>query len=218
MAKSAPFEQNSTRYEAWFEQHRAAYVTEMLALRPFVPLTGRGLEIGVGSGRFAAPLGIRLGIDPSPAMLAHARARGIEVVAGVAEHLPFADDSCDHALLVTTICFLDSPAAMLAEARRILKPGGILVIGFIDRASPLGQRYQAHRDESVFYRGATFYSAAEVGRLIDAGGFEARSWGQSLFRPLEQTREIEPLRTGHGEGAFVIVQAINDKPRARTTM
>ncbi|RPH62687.1 MAG: SAM-dependent methyltransferase, partial [Burkholderiales bacterium] len=49
MAKDAPFEQHTARYEAWFERHDAAYVSELLALRPFVPLEGRGLEIGVGS-------------------------------------------------------------------------------------------------------------------------------------------------------------------------
>jgi len=73
----APFEAHSQRYEAWFETHEAAYLSELLALRPFVPWEGRGIEIGVGSGRFAAPLGVPMGVDPSPAMLVHAAARGI---------------------------------------------------------------------------------------------------------------------------------------------
>lgn len=56
MAKSTPFEADHGRYDAWFEKHAAAaYVSELLALRPFVPIDGRGLEIGVGSGCFAAP-------------------------------------------------------------------------------------------------------------------------------------------------------------------
>uniref|UniRef100_UPI0035633717 hypothetical protein n=1 Tax=Roseovarius sp. TaxID=1486281 RepID=UPI0035633717 len=79
MARSEPFEQYTGRYEAWFEHHDAAYVSELLALRPFVPMKGRGVEIGVGSARFAAPLGVEVGIDPSPAMLDVARARGIDV-------------------------------------------------------------------------------------------------------------------------------------------
>jgi SAM-dependent methyltransferase len=146
MARSDPFEQHTGRYEAWFEHHDAAYVSELLALRSFVPMQGRGVEIGVGSARFAAPLGVQVGIDPSPAMLDVARARGIDVVEGTAEALPFADDSFDHALVVTTICFVDSPAKMLAQARRTLKPAGRLVIGFIDRESPLGQDYVARLD------------------------------------------------------------------------
>ncbi len=110
MLRTAPFDTHSSRYEAWFDNHAAAYVSELLALRAFLPWTGVGIEIGVGSGRFAAPLGIRFGIDPSPRMLALAAARGIEVVGGVAEALPFAPGSFDHALVVTTICFVDSPA------------------------------------------------------------------------------------------------------------
>lgn len=207
MARITSFETHQQRYEAWFEKHEAAYISELLALRPFVPWEGDGIEIGVGSGRFAAPLGVQVGLDPSPAMLVHAAARGIEVVEGVAENLPFAAGSFDHALVVTTICFVDSPARMLAEARRVLKPGGRLVIGFIDRESALGQDYLAHQDESVFYREATFYSADEVARLLLETGFSIDAWGQTLAHPLPETRELEPLREGRGQCAFVVVAA-----------
>jgi SAM-dependent methyltransferase len=207
----APFETHSQRYEAWFEKHEAAYISELLALRPFVPWEGRGIEIGVGSGRFAAPLGVQVGVDPSPSMLVHAAARGIEAVEGVAENLPFADGSFDHALVVTTLCFVDSPARMLAEARRVLKPGGRLVIGFIDRESTLGQNYLLHQAESVFYREATFYSADEVARLLLEAEFTACAWGQTLAHSLAETREIEPLRTGRGQCAFVVVSASSQK-------
>ena len=207
MPRVGPFEAHHQRYEAWFEKHEAAYMSELLALRPFVPWEGRGIEIGVGSGRFAAPLGVRVGVDPSAAMLAHAAARGIEVVEGAAENLPFETGSFEHALVVTTICFVDSPAQMLAEARRVLKPGGRLVIGFIDRESALGQHYLAHQAESVFYREATFLSADEVARLLRQAGFAISAWGQTLAHPLPETREIEPLRAGRGQCAFVVVVA-----------
>lgn len=207
MPRVAPFEAHHQRYEAWFEQHEAAYISELLALRPFVPWDGRGIEIGVGSGRFAAPLGVQVGLDPSAAMLAYATARGIEVVEGAAEDLPFQAGSFDHALVVTTICFVDSPAGMLAEARRVLRPGGRLVIGFIDRESALGQHYLAHQAESVFYREATFLSADEVEHLLLEAGFAISAWGQTLAHPLPGTREIEPLRSGRGQCAFVVAAA-----------
>lgn len=211
MPRTEPFEAHHQRYEAWFGKHEAAYVSELLALRPFVPWVGRGIEIGVGSGRFAEPLGVQVGLDPSRAMLAYAAARGIEVVQGAAEALPFAGASFDHALVVTTICFVDSPDEMLAEAHRVLRPGGRLVIGFIDRESALGQDYLAHQFENVFYREATFYSADEVERLLEAGDFAIEAWGQTLALPLAETRRFEPLRAGRGQCAFAVVAATRQR-------
>ncbi|WP_142526028.1 class I SAM-dependent methyltransferase [Methylacidimicrobium cyclopophantes] len=207
MARIASFEAEASRYDAWFRKHEAAYISELLALRPFVPWEGRGIEIGVGSGRFAAPLGVRVGLDPSPAMLALAKQRGIQTVVGIAEKLPFAAGSFDYALVVTTICFVDSPATMVVEAHRVLRPGGRLTIGFIDRESALGQEYLAHQAENVFYREATFYSALEVEGLLREGGFSIDAWAQTLERPLAETHGIEPLRTGRGQCAFVVVAA-----------
>jgi SAM-dependent methyltransferase len=212
--RTAPFEDHHPRYEEWFERHRPVYVSELLALRPFVPLEGRGLEIGVGTGRFAAPLGIQVGVDPSPAMLSRAAARGIQALMGTAESLPFQDDSFDHALVVTTICFVDSPSQMLSEARRVLKPGGCLVIGFVDRESVLGQDYLAHQAHSVFYREATFYSSDEVEHLLGASGFRITSWAQTLAHSLPETQEIDPAQPGRGHSAFVVVSAVNQKARA----
>jgi SAM-dependent methyltransferase len=207
MARTAPFDVHHERYERWFEEHRAAYVSELLALRAVVPWEGHGLEIGVGTGRFAAPLGVPVGLDPSEAMLTRAAARGIEVVKGTAEALPFSDGVFDHALVVTTICFVDSPAKMMAEAHRVLRPGGKVVLGLVDRRSALGGEYLEHQSGSAFYRDAVFYSAAEVGELLQGAGFVARAWGQTLFRPLSEIEEIEPVRRGTGRGAFVVVSA-----------
>ncbi|WP_018175684.1 MULTISPECIES: class I SAM-dependent methyltransferase [unclassified Thioalkalivibrio] len=216
MPRVAPFDAHHERYEAWFDKHEPAYLSELLALRAFVPWVGRGLEIGVGSGRFAAPLGVQVGLDPSPAMLAHAAARGIEIVEGTAEDMPFEACSFDYALVVTTLCFVDSPARMLAEAQRVLRPGGRLVIGFIDRDSPLGQEYLAHQSESVFYRDATFHSADEVEQLLVHGGFSIDGWVQTLAGPLAGMRDIEPLRPGRGECAFVVVAATRNAEAAES--
>jgi ubiquinone/menaquinone biosynthesis C-methylase UbiE len=107
----------------------------LLAVRALLPWQGLGLEIGVGTGRFAAPLGIKVGVDPSMAMLAYAAERGVLGLQGTAVALPFKNAIFDFALVVTTICFVGDPVGMLVEARRVLKPGAPLVIGFVDRAS-----------------------------------------------------------------------------------
>lgn len=207
MPRTAPFESHHQRYDDWFERHAPAYHSELLAVRALLPWQGLGLSIGVGSGRFAAPLGIEVGIDPAHAILDYAARRGIAAVQAVGEALPFADGVFERALCVTTICFVDDAGAMLREVHRVLKPGGTLVIGFIDRTSALGQYYLAHQAESVFYRDSSFFSAAEVKQLLDDTGYIEPVWVQTLYGKMEAVHEIQPLRSGYGQGAFVVVRA-----------
>jgi len=206
MSLTAPFESEHQHYDLWFERHTAAYHSELLAVRALLPWRGLGLSIGVGSGRFAAPLGVQFGLDPVSAMLDYAMKRGIIAVQGTAEALPFRNGSFDYILSITTICFVDDVIAMLYEAKRVLKQGGILVLGFIDRETKLGERYLRHQADNVFYREATFYSAAEVERLLSETGFIEPCWVQTLFSSLEETHQVEALRTGYGQGAFVVVR------------
>jgi diguanylate cyclase (GGDEF)-like protein/PAS domain S-box-containing protein len=201
-----PFIRHHRRYDDWFEHHRAAYLSELLAVRALLPWRGRGLEIGVGTGRFAAPLGVGYGIDPAAEMLGYARARGVIVARSSAEALPFGDATFDHALIVTTLCFLNEPSVALREARRVIKPDGCLVVGFIDRESLLGQEYFVHRTKSVFYREATFYSGEEVEHLLRQSGFASQVRVETVSRPLSDMREIEPFHEGRGTGAFVVVR------------
>ena len=207
MPRTAPFEAHHRRYDDWFVRHAAAYQSELLAVRALLPWRGLGLAIGVGTGRFAAPLSVQVGIDPARNVLDYAANRGILTVQAIAETLPFSDSSFDYALSVTTICFVDDATAMLTEAHRVLKPGGELVIAFIDRTSDLGQDYLAHQAGNVFYREATFYSANEVEQLLRDTGFTEPAWVQTLSTTLEETDEIESLRAGYGQGAFVAVKA-----------
>lgn len=107
-----------------------------------MPRFQRGLGVGVGTGRFSAPLGVSVGVDPSGAMIKVARERGVLVVRGVAERLPFGDEKFDLVLMVTVVFLLEDRATAFREAGRVLKPGGSIVVGFIDRDSPIGRRYQ----------------------------------------------------------------------------
>jgi len=200
------FDKNVDRYEQWFVENPLAYVSELRALRELLPTSGSGIEIGVGTGRFAAPLEIKKGIEPSRSMAEVARKRGIEVVHGVAEHMPFADGEFDHALMVTTVCFLDDMDMAFHEVRRILKPGGSFVIGFVDRESPLGMAYQDRKDKSAFYQNARFYAVDEVISQLLKSGFCELELRQTLFRPLAELSEVEPVKEGHGEGSFVVVR------------
>jgi len=210
MTRTEPFEAHGERYDEWFVRHEAVYQSELLAVRALLPWQGLGLEIGVGTGRFAAPLGIKVGLDPAAPMLSRARERGIEVVQGIAEALPFAHGAFDYALMVVVLSFLDDVDAGLAEIRRVLGPGGVLVIGFVDHGSPTGRAYLAQQAHKDFYHDAIFYTSDQVERLVSAAGFHDHCWAQTLFHPPEKITEIETLRQGYGEGAFVVVRAIRD--------
>ncbi len=110
------------------------------ALLRLMPATmGRLLDIGTGTGQLLELLAPRitsgLGVDASRAMLALARARlsrpGLThctVKLGDMYRLPMADGSFDHVVLQMVLHYAEDPAAALAEAARVLKPGGTLVV------------------------------------------------------------------------------------------
>ncbi|MHB1011812.1 MAG: class I SAM-dependent methyltransferase [Desulfobacteria bacterium] len=207
MAKIAPYEEYAGEYDGWFAENRFAYESELQAVGMLLPRPGTGVEIGVGTGRFAGRLGIRFGVEPSEAMRTIARDRGITVVGGTAEALPFRDGRFDFAVMVTVLCFFDDPDAALREAYRVLKPPGSLVVGFIDRASPLGKKYYARKAESVYYRQATFHSAGEVAGLLKRAGFRTLAFHQTIFGDPDAMTGVDPVRGGAGEGCFAVVLA-----------
>ena len=208
MARIGPFEKYPLRYEDWFERNKFVYESELRAIRELLPENGEGVEIGVGSGRFAAPLGIKVGIEPSSRMRKIAQQRGLEIINAVAESLPFGNLQFDFALMVTTICFIDNIRAGFREAYRVLKSAGSLIIGFIDKDSVIGKSYQQHKNESVFYKVATFYSVDEVVSQLKKASFKDFNFIQTIFHDLAEIRDVEPIKKGYGEGSFVVIKAM----------
>lgn len=203
------FDQHAEEYDRWFDEHERVYQAELEAVRRFVPLTGVGVEIGVGTGRFAVPLGIRFGIDPSRRMLEISRQRGLRVCQAVGEQLPFRDGQFDLVLLVTVICFVDDVPTLFLELSRVLKPRGHLIIGFINRNSGLGRLYESRKEASAFYRNARFYTAEEVADWVKEAGFDTIQCCQTLFGgPSEFSKKALEVRDGHSNGAFVVLSAV----------
>lgn len=94
---------------------------------------GRDLaDIGGGTGNYAAPLAAEgwraLVLDRSPEMLLQAEAKGLATMPADAAALPLANESVDAAMLVSMIHHVANPALALAEARRVLRPGGRLAV------------------------------------------------------------------------------------------
>lgn len=208
MVKSEPFDEHSKRYEKWFDSHKHVYLSELNAVEEMVPTEGKGIEIGVGSGRFSAPLDIELGIDPSKDMLKLARRKGIEPVLGQGEKLPLRDNSLDFALIVTTICFFDEPTAAIEETSRVIKEKGDIIIGFIDKDSSVGEIYQEKKEENIFYKNAEFFNVEEAVQILESSGFDDFSFVQTIFEGLDISKK-EVVKEGCGEGSFVVIKGKN---------
>ncbi len=207
MAKTKPFDIFLNEYEQWFIENYFVYLSELEVVRKLIPYEGKGVEVGVGSGLFASPLGIKYGCDPSETMRKKASERGISAIYGIAEDLPYENNRFDFVLMVTTICFVDDPDRAFREISRILKPDGELIIGFIDKNSPVGKQYSKHKKESVFYRDATFYSTQEISTLLEKNGFVIENTLQTVFGKLNEIKEIQHPEQGFGEGCFVVIKA-----------
>ncbi len=204
-----PFEKLSEHYDRWFEEHSGVYAEELKAIEKLLPQFEKGVEIGVGTGRFAKPLGLKIGVEPSEKMARIAKERGVEVVSGRAEALPFDDESFDFVLMVTTICFMDDAKKAMEEIYRILRPGGHVIVGFVDKDTPLGRLYQKNREESRFYKNARFFSTEEVLSLLEQSGFHDCKAVQTLFG--EDLSDMQGgVRPGYSKGAFVAIRCKKD--------
>ncbi|MEB2355977.1 MAG: class I SAM-dependent methyltransferase, partial [Ignavibacteriales bacterium] len=129
MAKTKPFENYVGEYEEWFNKFKFIYESELKAVNHFIPKDRKGIEIGIGTGRFAIPLGIREGVEPSESMREFSLKKGLKVYNGIAENLPLDNDSYDFILMVTTICFIDDVRKAFFEVKRVVKSGGYFIIG-----------------------------------------------------------------------------------------
>lgn len=198
------FDRNWEKYDNWFENHGDIYSLELKALKKVIP-EGLGLEIGVGSGRFAQPLGAKIGVDPSRNMLKLAKKRSIQVILGTGENLPFKDLTFDFVLVIVTLCFVENPESVMKEAGRVLKRGGRLIVGEINKDSWLGQFYENKRDKSEFYELATFYSGNEIIEMLQDTGIKYAGSYQVLLEAIEMQEEPEK---GFDKGGFIVIAGV----------
>jgi ArsR family transcriptional regulator len=149
-----------------------AYLAALLGLLPPSWIVG---DLGCGTGAVTsalAPYAARvIGVDASDEMLRAAEARiggttNTELRRGTLEALPIEDDSLDAATMVLVLHHLPSPTLALAEAHRVLKPGGRLLI--VDMAPHEREEYR-HQMGHVWLG----FSEDQVHRLLAQAGFLA---------------------------------------------
>lgn len=130
---------------------------------------GRVLEIGAGTGsqlRWYAPGAVVTALEPDVTMAARARPRAarahapVDIVMGSAEELPFATASFDTVVFTFAFCSVADPARVLAEVRRVLVPGGrLLMLEHVHLPWEPGRRLQS--------RAAPAWAAAAGGCRLD---------------------------------------------------
>ena len=144
----------------------------------------RVLDLGGGTGRasIAIDAGERTVVDVSRPMLSRAQTRTasgpgkptdppgpLGAVQGDAGRLPVGDDAVDAAIIVDAFHHMPQQAAVVAEANRVLRPGGVLIIREFDPSHPLG--WLLVRAEHAIGMKSTFYTPADLADLLAETGF-----------------------------------------------
>ncbi|HKG37573.1 MAG TPA: methyltransferase domain-containing protein [Conexibacter sp.] len=158
--------------------HDTTHRAVLAAVGPLVP-SDVLLDVGSGAGRFLE-LALRsgcsaVGVDHSADMRSLAGRRNasacrdgrLRLVAGAAEDLPFASGAFTHVTMTAVFFFLADPARALAEARRVLRPDGTIVVltGSREAGRRLGPRFLRDRMH--------LHSDAALSELATGAGFTA---------------------------------------------
>jgi ubiquinone/menaquinone biosynthesis C-methylase UbiE len=165
------------RTSHWFH-HFQQVGLEQLALQP----GERFLDVGCGTGwavQQAAGLlanGVACGLDISPRMIEEAHRQssrpGTEFYLGNADRLPFGKDSFDALLCSCSFHHYKQPLAALAEFRRVLRPGGRLVLIDAARDTSLAIWLQDRWRRSLEKSHVRYYTTGEIRHLLAQAAFQ----------------------------------------------
>jgi SAM-dependent methyltransferase len=166
-----------TAYDEYFDslirRKRAGLWYRNLWLYPRIctHLQGQVLDIGCGIGDMVRYRAGTVGVDVNPKAVAYCRRRGLTVEQMAPDRLPFPDGEFDGAVLDNVLEHLASPEPLLAEAHRVLKRGGIFVVGV-----PGERGFASDPDHK------RPYSEAKLIECLQRAGFERRSIFHQPFR------------------------------------
>jgi len=190
------FDLIADRYDRWYASSRGAMYDrlEKKLIAYILPSAGEGqraLEVGCGTGHWSEYFSNRgfevTGVDVSKEMIEVAKNKHIaksqfQVADG--ENLPFADESFDLAVAVTTLEFTANPEKMVSEmARCVKKPAGKLIVGVLNALCSYNQK-RKNKSHGV-YSAANLLSPEQIKELLErfgkpqiliAGFVPQRSW------------------------------------------
>ena len=133
----------------------------------------RVLDVGGGSGQGVRGLDVAtpVVVDAAPGMLRRARRHGVGAVRGDAARLPVRETSVDAVLVLDALHHMADPRGVLAEAARVLRPGGVLVLLEYDPRHPLGRALVAA--ERLVGFDSEFFAPEDLAAMVRAAGLDA---------------------------------------------
>jgi len=171
----------------------------------------RVLEVGCGTGNYAAALQAAsgapvLGVEPSAGMLAFAQTAGVLGCQGTAEALPLREAAVDTVYTVDVVHHLTDPRRYLGEARRVLRPGGLLCTA-TDSTEIIATRrpLAVYWPETVPSELQRYHPIPRLIEWMESAGFaDVREEDVAFAYPL---RDAEPYR----RRAYSTLQRISDE-------
>jgi ubiquinone/menaquinone biosynthesis C-methylase UbiE len=231
MSDSA-FDEHAGEYDGWFLKNRNVLQSEVLLLAHFLQDPGQALSVGCGSGLFEKILSdahgiyIHHGVEPASGMAEIAVKRGMEVKEGTAEALPYEADSFDTAILNGIPGYIDDLERTFAEAFRVLRSGGHIVVADVPAESSYALLYRLaatigswddpslqavappHPYPVEFAAAATWRTTEEKMDLLQKVGFEDLETAQTLTaHPKYSDDSAEEPSPGHERGDYVAIRA-----------
>ncbi|HEX6457641.1 MAG TPA: class I SAM-dependent methyltransferase [Thermoleophilaceae bacterium] len=171
-------------------------------------LAGRVVEVGAGSGvsfaHYPASVTDLLAVEPESDLRERAtRAAAsapipVRVVDGLAERLPVADGSADAVVMAGVLCSVDDPSAVLAEVKRVLRPGGEL--RFYEHVAARNKRLAAFQRllDATFWPRlfGGCHTACDTEKTLVASGFAIEARERFSFRPTLLATPVAPRILG----------------------
>jgi ubiquinone/menaquinone biosynthesis C-methylase UbiE len=162
---------------------------------------GRVLEVAIGTGRslpYYPADAIVTGIELSPAMLAIARRRAaglgreVDFREGDAEHLPFGDGSFDTVACALSLCTIPGPAMAIAEMKRVLVPGGrLLLLDHIGSTWPPVYAAQWLLEQITIRAAGEHFTRRQL-PLVQAAGFQIAEIERLKAGTVERIHAVKP--------------------------